>query len=121
MGKASSDPATPPTLSKATIARLDAMTPERIEQNAIDDLDNPPMNAAELDAVRIARLVQSVRKSRGLSQTAFALAYRFSPARLRDWEQGRRRPDPAALAYLEIIRREPEAVARALNEVGRQA
>jgi len=33
---------------------------------------------------------------------------------LRDWEQGRREPDAAALAYLRVIEREPEAVARAL-------
>lgn len=49
------DPADPPILSAATAARLDAMTPEEVEANALDDPDNPPLTADELDRMEAAR------------------------------------------------------------------
>ncbi|MFC7738307.1 helix-turn-helix domain-containing protein [Roseomonas sp. GCM10028921] len=57
--------------------------------------------------------VRLLRKQSGLSQSEFAKRYRIPLGTLRDWEQGRREPDAAALAYLRVIEREPEAVARA--------
>lgn len=62
--------------------------------------------------------VAAVRKKTGLSQARFARRYGFSPASVRDWEQGRRTPDPAARTLLRIIEKEPEAVDRALASVG---
>lgn len=50
----------------------------------------------------------------GWTQEGFAARYRIPVGTLRDWEQGRREPDAAALAYLRVVEREPEAVARAL-------
>ncbi|WP_165491213.1 helix-turn-helix domain-containing protein [Lichenihabitans psoromatis] len=117
MAKVKLDLANRPTFSRETLVRLDAMTAEEVEQNAHEDVDNPPMTEEELDIVRLARRVQSIRKARGMSQSVFARTYHFSAARLKDWEQGRRRPDPAALAYLETIRVEPEAVERALSHM----
>jgi putative transcriptional regulator len=58
--------------------------------------------------------VKVIRQNLGLSQTAFARRYGFNPARLRDWEQGRSKPDGAVRAYLLVIQREREAVVRAL-------
>ena len=58
--------------------------------------------------------VAAVRKKLGLSQTVFARRYGFSPASVRDWEQRRRTPDPAARTLLMVIEKEPEAVDRAL-------
>jgi putative transcriptional regulator len=58
--------------------------------------------------------VAAVRKKLGLSQTNFARRYGFSPASVRDWEQRRRTPDPAARTLLKVIEKEPEAVDRAL-------
>ena len=58
--------------------------------------------------------VKEMRKRLKLSQAAFARRYGFNPARIRDWEQGRSRPDGAVRAYLLVIQREPEAVDRAL-------
>jgi putative transcriptional regulator len=58
--------------------------------------------------------VKALRRSLKLSQAAFARRYGFNPARIRDWEQGRSRPDGAVRAYLLVIQREPEAVERAL-------
>lgn len=60
--------------------------------------------------------VARIRKRRGLSQRAFADRYGFSPSAVRDWEQGRRRPEKAARTLLLVIDREPEAVARALAQ-----
>jgi len=59
--------------------------------------------------------VRAIRKSLRLTQERFALRYGFTLARLRDWEQGRSRPDSAARAYLLVIAREHEAVDRALQ------
>jgi len=58
--------------------------------------------------------IRAIRGRTGLSQMKFATRYGFSVDSLRNWEQGRRRPDPAARAYLMIIEREPAAVERAL-------
>ncbi len=66
---------------------------------------NPP---ADVD-------VKAIRSRRGLTQIAFARCYGFSPNAVRDWEQGRRRPEQAARTLLLVIDHEPEAVARALE------
>lgn len=58
--------------------------------------------------------VAKIRKHSGLSQAAFAARYGLPVATVRDWEQGRRLPEGAARAYLTVIAREPDAVARAL-------
>lgn len=59
--------------------------------------------------------VKALRRKLRLSQDQFARRYGFTPARIRDWEQGRSKPDGAVRAYLIVIEREPEAVARALK------
>jgi len=59
--------------------------------------------------------VKALRRKLRLSQDEFARRYGFTPARIRDWEQGRSKPDGAVRAYLLVIEREPDAVARALS------
>ncbi len=59
--------------------------------------------------------VKAVRSKMGLSQAKFANQFGFSVDAVRNWEQGRRRPDVAARAFLMVIDREPEAVRRALS------
>ncbi len=59
--------------------------------------------------------VKALRKELKLSQADFAARYGFGLARVKDWEQGRSRPDGAIRAYLLVIAREPEAVKRALE------
>lgn len=58
--------------------------------------------------------VKAIRKSLGLTQAEFGLRYGFGP-RVRDWEQKRKAPDAATRAYLRVIEKEPQAVARALE------
>ncbi len=64
--------------------------------------------------LRSIRKNPAVRKRLGISQAEFAARFRIPVATLRDWEQNRRQPDGAAFAYLRVIAREPEMVARAL-------
>ena len=58
--------------------------------------------------------VRAVRRKLGLSQAGFAARFGVSPATVRNWEQGRRRPEGPARVLLTIIDREPQAVERAL-------
>jgi DNA-binding transcriptional regulator YiaG/mRNA-degrading endonuclease RelE of RelBE toxin-antitoxin system len=58
--------------------------------------------------------VRAVRAGTGLSRAEFARRFALDPRALQDWEQGRRRPDRAARAYLTVISRRPEAVVEAL-------
>jgi putative transcriptional regulator len=58
--------------------------------------------------------VRGVRTRLGLSQSKFAAMFRVSVATVRNWEQGRRRPEGPALVLLTVIEREPDAVRRAL-------
>jgi putative transcriptional regulator len=50
-----------------------------------------------------------------LSQAQFAAQFQIPLATLKDWEQGRRQPEAAAWAYLQVIEGEPAAVRRALK------
>lgn len=58
--------------------------------------------------------VRKARKKLGMSQDRFAASFGVSVATVRNWEQGRRRPEGAARVLLRVIEREPEAVSRAL-------
>ncbi len=59
--------------------------------------------------------VKGIREKLNASQTEFALMIGVSVATLRNWEQGRRRPDGPALALLRVAARNPRAVAEALH------
>ena len=60
--------------------------------------------------------VRATRRRLGLSQAAFAAKFGFQPATLRNWEQGRTRPDGPARVLLTVIARHPEAVEDALRK-----
>ena len=60
--------------------------------------------------------VAAIRKRLGMSQGDFAAQFGFKIDAVQNWEQGRRRPDGAARAFLRVIEREPEAVQRALAD-----
>jgi len=59
--------------------------------------------------------VRAIREGLGLSQQAFATAYRIPLATLKGWEQGRRQPDATASAYLSVIARLPSQARDALR------
>lgn len=58
--------------------------------------------------------VKTIRTVMGLTQTMFAQQFGFSVSTLRNWEQGKRRPDPAVRAYLRVIEKAPDTVRAAL-------
>src|SRR5262245_55846705 len=62
--------------------------------------------------------VRAVRRKLGLSQSQFAAKFGFQPATLKNWEQGRTRPDGPARVLLAVIARHPEAVEDALRKTG---
>lgn len=59
--------------------------------------------------------VRAIREGLGLSQQAFASAYRIPLATLKGWEQGRRQPDATASAYLSVIAELPDAARQVLG------
>ncbi len=54
--------------------------------------------------------VRAIRAGLGLSQAAFARRFGFSPATIREWEQGRRQPEAAARVLLLVIASKPDVV-----------
>ena len=60
--------------------------------------------------------VRGIREKLGLSRPAFAERFGLAVSAVRDWEQGLRRPDPAARVLLMVIRRNPEVVAETVAE-----
>jgi DNA-binding transcriptional regulator YiaG len=54
--------------------------------------------------------VAALRRFVGLSQSQFAQAMGISVHTLRNWEQGRRRPDGPALGLLRIAARHPRII-----------
>jgi putative transcriptional regulator len=61
--------------------------------------------------------VRAIRERLGLTRPAFARRFGLAVAAVRDWEQGLRRPDPAARVLLMVIARSPDTVAQAVAEV----
>lgn len=59
--------------------------------------------------------VRRVREKLKLSQNEFAAKFGFSPAVVRNWEQGRNRPAGAARILLAVIERHPDAVEDAIR------
>ena len=62
--------------------------------------------------------VRDLRKSMGMTQAEFGMRFGFGRARVRDWEQGRTRPDAANRAFLVTIKAAPDVVTRALASAG---
>ena len=105
---------TQPRDDRTDRARLSAMTEGEIEAKAWSDADNPPLTEDEQARMRPGWTPKVIRERLDLTQEEFAARFDIPLGTLRDWEQARREPDAAALAYLRVIEREPEAVARAL-------
>jgi putative transcriptional regulator len=97
-------------------ARLEAMTGEEALHIALADPDNPPLTDEQLSRMRRVPNPQEIRQALGLTQREFAKRFQIALGTLRDWEQGARRPDSAAKAYLRVIQENPGAVLKALDQ-----
>jgi putative transcriptional regulator len=60
--------------------------------------------------------IRALRERFGLSQPKFAALMGVSVATLRNWEQGRRRPEGSARVLLRIVESNPQAVLAAAAE-----
>jgi putative transcriptional regulator len=60
--------------------------------------------------------VRAIRAQTGLSQTAFSRQIGVSAATLRNWEQGRRKPEGPARILLALLARDPAIVTRTLAD-----
>jgi putative transcriptional regulator len=100
--------------TKTDWARLEAMTEEEIEANALADPDNPPLTDEELARMRPVPNPRRIRERLKLTQEQFAEKFEIPLGTLRDWEQGVSYPDSAARTLLRVIDKDPEAVVKAL-------
>jgi len=91
------------------------MTDEAVEIAAKSDPDAQPLSPEQLARICTPPNIKTLRARLGMTQEQFAAAYRLPLGTVRDWEQGRTRPDAPALALLKVIEKEPEAAQRALN------
>lgn len=68
--------------------------------------EREPARAFSFEELDVRRL----REKHGLSQPKFAALMGISVGTLRNWEQGRRRPEGSARVLLRVVERHPEAV-----------
>jgi putative transcriptional regulator len=108
------DGSTRPLEDRTDWARIDAMTEEEIEANALSDPDNPPLTEEELAHIRRVGELRRIRRRLNLTQEQFAEQFQIPLGTLRDWEQGLKHPDSAARALLRVIEHNPQAVIDAL-------
>lgn len=92
-------------------AAFDALTDEDIARQIAEDPDVAPSVETLGPPLPYAR---TVRNKLGLTQAELAEKIHVPVATIRNWEQGRVRPDPAALALLRILDRAPKAALKAL-------
>jgi putative transcriptional regulator len=91
-------------------AKISATTERDIRRHMVEDGQDP---AAPLAGFAPVIPPQMLRKHLGMTQTEFAQALRIPLATLRNWEQGRVLPDPAARSLLTIVARNPKAALKA--------
>ena len=91
-------------------AKIDATTEADIRRQMREDDQN------ETDLAGFMPVIppQSLRKRLGMTQQEFAKALCIPLSTLRNWEQGRVLPDPAARSLLAIVAKNPKAALRAL-------
>jgi putative transcriptional regulator len=100
---------------KTDWTRVAALTGEQALQNALTDQDNPPLTDDQLARMRRVPDPHEIRQRLGLTQREFSQQFQIALGTLRDWEQGARRPDSAAKAYLRVIAAAPDAVRQILH------
>jgi len=109
------DGSTRPLKDRTDKKRLSRMTEEEIEANACADADNPPLTDGELARFEPAPDTKEIRQRLHMTQRQFAATFRFSLGAVRDWEQGRKLPDPSTRTLLKVIAHRPDLVKEALE------
>jgi putative transcriptional regulator len=103
---------------RADRAKLEAASEQDTRRHMIEDgldADNP------LAGFTPRSKVAEVRQKIDMSQDAFARALHVPVKTIRNWEQGRSKPDPAARALLAIVEDDPvrafQAIERRMSDV----
>lgn len=104
-------------------AAFDAITDEDIASQIAGNPDaGPDLSNAPPAALRVVHPpgsvdVRGIRAKLDLTQADFAARFGFSVGAVRDWEQGRKKPDTPTRVLLMLIDRDPELVADAVRAV----
>lgn len=85
---------------------IKSLSEEEIKSRAKADEDSPPLSEEELANLAPAT-PRPIRDTLGLTQEEFARLFQIPTATVRDWEQGRVRPDAAGRALLKLIAAAP--------------
>jgi putative transcriptional regulator len=99
---------------RVNLAKVEATTEEDIRRYMIEDGLDPDTAPGPH---RVVLPPAEVRKRSGLSQDAFAKAIGVPAGTVRNWEQGRTLPDPAARSLLALVTDDPERVFKVLASV----
>ena len=91
-------------------AKIDATTEADIRRHMREEDQDETVLAGFAPAIP----PQLLRKQLGMTQNEFARALRIPLSTLRNWEQGRVLPDPAARSLLTIVAKNPKAALKAL-------
>jgi putative transcriptional regulator len=108
------------TSVKARVARKRPTVGERIIEGLEQAVawSRGENSRARVTLVQVPNVdVRDVRQRMGLSQAQFATKFGFPPATLRNWEQGRARPDASTRVLLAVIAKHPSAVEDVLEKM----
>ena len=87
----------------------------RVHRVSLTAADSRVPEAPQYSEQRVSRL----RARMKLSQPLFAQALNVSPETVRAWEQGKRRPDGAALRLLQLAEQQPDMLLSMVKEIVR--
>lgn len=109
----------PVRTAKKAIDDLAAGRTAYVEAPAVADYGRVKRTMADqgVTALRIAIRpvdVKALRTRLGISQEAFAGRYGLDVATVRNWEQGRTKPEGPAAALLQLIERDPDKIVELL-------
>ena len=96
----------------APVAQIGAMDP--LASLTTTELDYDPAGDPAGDP--LCRLIRRIRHRTRLTQHGFARRYGIPLGTLRDWEQGRAKPDSTARSYLALIGKAPEEIAALIGD-----
>ena len=94
--------------------QADDFTPAGPQSDAVD-------RTGEIELpMKVVRLapdvdVRAIREGQGFTREQFAERYGLQVRAIQEWEQGRRKPEPAVRAYMLVIKNQPDAVRKALT------
>lgn len=97
--------------SKRNRGKIAATTEEDIRRQMIEDGESPDKELSEDEIISPSY----IRGKLNMSQRQFADTLGVPVATLRNWEQNRVAMEPATIALMRILAREPEAALRALR------